>query len=267
MKQLAFEEPQPHRGTAKVALLIDGDNIPSDFAGQMLLRAARLGQVIFKRAYVDPHHVKNWEESAGFSLCLARSRRGAADLLLAIDAVDLANRGDLDAFVIASGDGGFAPLGRYLVERGLTVLGLGNSSAPADWRKSCTRFEVLAERSSPVRTCQPASFSSEEEPKPTTADAPPPLTMAVNPSLAPGLPASQPAHLIDATVVAFVREAGGAGVHLSNLGVRMREHGLEKEHLSERSWLKYLVARPHLYRIIGSAPGLSVALADPTRQG
>lgn len=146
MEQSAIDGFQASVERGRVALLVDGDNIAVDFAGHLLIRASGLGRVIIKRVYLDLHHFRNWESAAGFSLTAVRGGRDAADKHLLIDAVDLFHRGDLGAVVIASTDGGYAPLGRFLVERGVTVLGIGGKETPLDWRKSCTRFEVLPER-------------------------------------------------------------------------------------------------------------------------
>lgn len=262
MEHGAIAEPDSQRGTGKVALLIDGDNIPSDFAGQMLVRAARSGQVIVKRVYLDPHHLKNWEESAGFSLRVARSGRDAADLLLTIDAVDLAHRGDITAFVIASSDGGFAPLGRYLVERGLLVLGLGKSGTPADWRKSCTRFEMLGERLAPTKlssTALPGTTSLAEPKTPVTNESP--ASSAVNVVVDP----LAPTHGIDSAVALVIQSQGSSGIRLSSLGTRLREQGIDKKQLPEGSWLNYLLARPQLFSVRGTAPGLSVLILAPPK--
>lgn len=144
MEQRAILAGQPLIERGRVALLVDGDNLPAALAGRLILRAAALGSVVVKRVYADASHLRNWEASAGFTLTYARAGRNVADLLLAIDAVDLAHRGGLAAVALASNDRDFAPLARWLVERGLTVLGLGGPAAPEDWRRSCTRFEMLA---------------------------------------------------------------------------------------------------------------------------
>jgi uncharacterized LabA/DUF88 family protein len=57
-------------------------------------------------------------------------KKNAADIQLAIDAIDLAHvRPALDVFVIVSGDGGFASLAKKLHEYGKTVIGCAYRSA------------------------------------------------------------------------------------------------------------------------------------------
>lgn len=127
-------------GATRVALLVDGDNLPASQAGWLLSRAARMGRVVVRRSYVDPSHLANWLGSDGFDLRVARQGRNAADLLLAMDAVELSLAGGVGAFALGSSDGGFAALALRLVERGHAVLGLGGPASPRHWRRSCTTF-------------------------------------------------------------------------------------------------------------------------------
>ncbi len=224
----------PAGTTIRVALLVDGDNIPADRAGWLLTCAGRLGRVVVRRVYLDTHHLKNWEGSAGFGLCVARTGRGAADLMLATDAVDLFHCGDLGAVAIASSDGGFAPLARFLVERGLVVLGLGSAEAPEDWRRSCTRYEAL-----PRRT--PA---------------------ALLPAKVPDLATSGHAdgRTLEEMVAVLLREAGPNGLRLSGLGQRMRDQGVTRAELDAPTWQAWVAARPHLFRPSGAGADLTVRL-------
>src|SRR5271166_549839 len=100
----------------------------------------RLGRIAVQRAYA------NWSDSRlailrwqinelgiepiqvfGFS---RDQKKNAADIQLAIDAIDLAHvRGSLEVFVIVSGDGGFASLAKKLHEYGKTVIGCAYPSA------------------------------------------------------------------------------------------------------------------------------------------
>ncbi len=100
----------------------------------------RLSQIAVQRAYA------NWSDPRlaimrgeinelgiepiqvfGFS---RDQKKNAADIQLAIDAIDLAHvRPALDVFVIVSGDGGFASLAKKLHEYGKTVIGCAYRSA------------------------------------------------------------------------------------------------------------------------------------------
>jgi hypothetical protein len=231
---------------SKVAVLIDGDNVGVDFAESILMRARRLGQIIVKRVYVDTPHLVNWIGSGGFSLQATRVGPNAADILLTIDAVDLAHRGDLSAIVLVSSDGGFAPLARFLVERGLNVLGLGSSKSPPDWRDSCTRFEVLDSASTqsaaqPKESSnhQPASFSAPRE----NSSAGPRKTDGVEPSrkvLKKGGPTVQK---LDEIVLEILRNASPPMMSLSAFGQMMADQGITRSDIPERQWQKYFASR------------------------
>jgi uncharacterized LabA/DUF88 family protein len=69
-------------------------------------------------------------------------KKNAADIQLAIDAIDLAHvRPSLDVFVIVSGDGGFASLAKKLHEYGKTVIGCAyRSAANKMFRAVCDDF-------------------------------------------------------------------------------------------------------------------------------
>lgn len=259
-----IEEPQLVRSGGRVALLIDGDNVASDFAGQVLVRAGRLGPVIVKRVYLDPHHLPNWERSAGFDLRVVRAGKNAADMLLAIEAVDLSYRRDLGAVVIVSSDGGFAPLARLLVERGLVVLGLGTATSPADWRKSCSRFEVLTPAAplpaAPKRTVaskrEVSKAAVEATPAPAAPSTDVPLLSEVSPvsrsaEASVSSAAQSPDAAPESRVRHLVREAGDAGVLLSAFGNLMRLQGVTKTSLTEGSWQKYFAARSQNYQVDG----------------
>jgi hypothetical protein len=76
-----------------VALLIDGDNIPSRFAGQVITQAVRLGSVTVKRVYGRIGGLTDWQGSTGFRLIHGGTGKNAADMQLTIDAVELFHRG------------------------------------------------------------------------------------------------------------------------------------------------------------------------------
>ena len=75
----------------------------------------------------------------GFS---REQKKNAADIQLAIDAIDLAHvRPSLEVFVIISGDGGFAALAKKLHEYGKTVIGCAyQNSANRTFQAVCDNF-------------------------------------------------------------------------------------------------------------------------------
>ncbi len=118
-------------------------------------RTGKVGQIAVQRAYA------NWSDPRlaimrgeinelgidpiqvfGFS-----RKKNAADIQLAIDAVDLAHiRPALEVFVIVSGDGGFASLAKKLHEYGKTVIGCAyRSSANKTFQSVCDDFVLITD--------------------------------------------------------------------------------------------------------------------------
>ena len=67
------------------------------------------------------------------------NKKNAADIQLAIDAIDLAyTRPAIDTFVIVSGDGGFSALAKKLHEYGKTVIGCAYRGATMSFGRYVT---------------------------------------------------------------------------------------------------------------------------------
>jgi len=122
-----------------------------------ICETGRIRQIAVQRAYA------NWSDSRlaimrgeinelgidpiqvfGFS---REQKKNAADIQLAIDAVDLAHlRPALKVFVIVSGDGGFASLAKKLHEYGKTVIGCAyRSAANKTLRAVCDDFVSITD--------------------------------------------------------------------------------------------------------------------------
>ncbi|MFN4098672.1 MAG: NYN domain-containing protein [Pararhodobacter sp.] len=160
--------PAPCRA---VALLIDGENTPSAQAGPCIRHALALGPVTVLRVYGDARRLHGWHEAPGFRLVHAHSGKNVTDILLTIEAMELAFSGSVDGFALATNDRDFAPLAQSLRARGFPVLGLVGASAPAMFRKSCTR--VIALPATPTATSAqppaPAPVTVPSEPSPKAA--------------------------------------------------------------------------------------------------
>jgi uncharacterized LabA/DUF88 family protein len=145
--------------------LLKGYNFTQQLISQLSLKeilvsvkqTQKLGEIALQRAYA------NWSDPRlsimrgeinelgiepiqvfGFS---QEAKKNAADLQLAIDAVDLAHiRPALEVFVIVSGDGGFAALAKKLHEYGRTVIGCGYKQATNRiFRAVCDDFVWLSD--------------------------------------------------------------------------------------------------------------------------
>ncbi|MGL4281460.1 MAG: NYN domain-containing protein, partial [Albidovulum sp.] len=134
-------ESKPRSG---VAVLVDGENISQDLAGQIINRASALGPLVVKRVYGNAAKMPKWEAAPGFRLAHSGAGKNATDLLLAIEAVSLFHEGSIDTVVIASSDRDFSHLAHHLRERQLSVVGMGAAHAPDTFRKACSKFMELA---------------------------------------------------------------------------------------------------------------------------
>lgn len=160
-------ESKPRSG---VAVLVDGENISQDLAGQIINRASALGPLVVKRVYGNAAKMPKWEAAPGFRLAHSGSGKNATDLLLAIEAVSLFHEGSIDTVVIASSDRDFSHLAHHLRERQLTVVGMGEAKAPNAFRDACSTFVVLS--SEPPAALLPEPKLPEPKRKPPSAIIP-----------------------------------------------------------------------------------------------
>jgi hypothetical protein len=227
-------ESKPRSG---VAVLVDGENISQDLAGQIINRACALGPLVVKRVYGNASKMPKWEAAPGFRLSHSGSGKNATDLLLAIEALSLFHEGSIDTVVIASSDRDFSHLAHHLRERQITVVGMGEAKAPEAFRKACSKFVELAPQ--------------EQDDLPTMA--------------APAAPARSALSDMDQKIGEIIRESGGPqGLVLTTLSVRMHmDHKIKISALPEKTWRKYLTDRPALYACDPKGPDARVRLAKP----
>ena len=118
----------------RAALLIDGDNISIRHDATLKREAQKIGRLDVTRVYGGPCVSAEWLTTPGIRFMQAGTGKNAADLLLSIDAMELAFSGGIDAFAIASSDGDFTHLAQRLREKGHHVTGLGDARAPERFR-------------------------------------------------------------------------------------------------------------------------------------
>ncbi len=136
---------------------------------EAIRETGKIGQIAVQRAYA------NWSDPRlaimrgeinelgidpiqvfGFS---KEQKKNAADIQLAIEAVDLAHvRPALEVFVIVSGDGGFASLAKKLHEYGKTVIGCAyRLAANKTFQSVCDDFVWIADPEEEERQDRPSS--------------------------------------------------------------------------------------------------------------
>src|SRR5688500_16842301 len=146
----------------KLAVLIDGDNIPSAQVKEMMEEIAKYGNPTIKRIYGDWTNPRlgRWKEvllenaitpiqQYGYT-----SGKNATDSAMIIDAMDVLYSDRVDGFCIVSSDSDFTRLATRLREAGKHVIGLGEKKTPQPFIVACDRFiylEILAAANKPVR--------------------------------------------------------------------------------------------------------------------
>ncbi|MER9341809.1 NYN domain-containing protein [Mesorhizobium sp. M0601] len=137
--------------SARLAVLIDADNVPAKMIGRVITEMEKYGQLVVRRAYGDfagPQGVV-WEETlvrhAIVPRHLAISGRGknAADIALVIDAMDLLHGGAFGGSCIVSSDSDFADLAIRIQEQNLECYIFGGESTPERLKRACSRFVYL----------------------------------------------------------------------------------------------------------------------------
>jgi hypothetical protein len=174
----SWRRPQPGKEKTRqenhvdpIALLIDGDNISSELIEQLLIEAGKLGGVTIKRVYGNwtKPFVKKWHDACprygitAVHLTQTANGKNATDIAMAIDAMDLLNKG-FKHFCLVTSDSDFTPLVRCLCEAGCKVHGIGRQTiAPPALTRACTTYtfiEQLEAPSQPQKHLNDSSISS-----------------------------------------------------------------------------------------------------------
>ncbi|MFK8044367.1 MAG: NYN domain-containing protein [Crocinitomicaceae bacterium] len=135
----------------KLAVLIDGDNIPSKYVKEMMEEIAKYGTPTIKRIYGDwtSPHVTKWKnvllENAVTPIQQYSYTTGknATDSAMIIDAMDILYSGKVDGFCLASSDSDFTKLATRLREAGMQVYGIGEKKTPNPFIVACDKFIYL----------------------------------------------------------------------------------------------------------------------------
>ncbi len=142
----------------KLAVLIDGDNIPSAYVKEMMEEIAKYGSPTIKRIYADwtkpnPTRWKNLLlenaitpiQQYGYT-----TGKNATDSAMIIDAMDILYSEKVDGFCLVSSDSDFTRLATRLREAGMKVYGIGEKKTPEPFIVACDKFiyiEILKNRS------------------------------------------------------------------------------------------------------------------------
>lgn len=142
---------QETQSEARLAVLIDADNVSYEYVKPMMEEIARYGKPTIKRIYGDwtrPEMTgwkKNLLENAITPIQQYHytSGKNASDSTLIIDAMDLLYSGRVDGFCIVSSDSDFTRLATRLREADMLVIGIGEKKTPEPFIVACDRFIYL----------------------------------------------------------------------------------------------------------------------------
>lgn len=135
----------------KLAVLIDGDNIPSKYIKEMMEEIAKYGTPTIKRIYGDwtKPQLGKWKtillenaitpiQQYGYT-----TGKNATDSAMIIDAMDILYSNNVDGFCLVSSDSDFTRLATRLRESGMQVFGIGEKKTPDPFIVACDKFIYL----------------------------------------------------------------------------------------------------------------------------
>jgi hypothetical protein len=146
-----------------LAVLIDGDNIPSAYVREMMEEIAKYGNPTIKRIYGDwtKPQLGKWKsvllenainpmQQYGYT-----TGKNATDSAMIIDAMDILYSQKVQGFCLVSSDSDFTRLATRLREAGMKVIGIGEKKTPRPFIVACDKFiyiEILKDISKEQET-------------------------------------------------------------------------------------------------------------------
>ena len=134
-----------------LAVLIDGDNIPSAYVKEMMEEIAKYGNPTIKRIYGDwtKPNLTKWKnlllenaitpiQQYGYT-----TGKNATDSAMIIDAMDILYSSKVDGFCLVSSDSDFTRLATRLREAGMQVIGIGERKTPNPFIVACDKFVYI----------------------------------------------------------------------------------------------------------------------------
>jgi NYN domain/OST-HTH/LOTUS domain len=163
--------------TARLAVLIDADNVEASLVEPLLKEITNCGIACVKRIYGDwtQPQLSSWKEKLHkFAIQPIQqfsytSGKNSTDSALIIDAMDLLYTNKFDGFCIVSSDSDFTKLACRIREAGLIVYGVGERKTPEAFVKACDRFiytDKLGSKQNKEKqeTCEDTSSKTENSP-------------------------------------------------------------------------------------------------------
>lgn len=224
---------------AKVALLIDAENIAYRHLPNILKRAHQEGDLVLRAIYGDWQlpTLQNWRELAEGNGFVCRHQNSTAktknssDMLLAIEATRLLSS-SVGVFCIVSNDADYVPLCEQIRGAKKSVVGIGTPLAADAFIRACDEFAFVGRDETPI---QPPieSYLSTSNGHTTAAAIPPSPMLAAAPAVSANLAVAANAPAIRKLLTkAFAKAAQDAEgwVGLPELGTALREVQPDYQH-------------------------------------
>ncbi len=131
-----------------LAVLIDGDNIPSAHVKEMMEEIAKYGNPTIKRIYGDwtKPNLSKWKNLLLENAITPVQQyaytvgKNATDSAMIIDAMDILYSEKVSGFCLVSSDSDFTRLATRLREAGMQVIGIGEKKTPNPFIVACDKF-------------------------------------------------------------------------------------------------------------------------------
>lgn len=143
-----------------IALLIDGDNVPSAYIDAIEQEASIMGRITHKRLYytyndqledripngwvdkLNPHSLRPVQVMP-YKNKKKQNVKNVADAALIVDAMDIMYQGTVNTVFIVASDSDYTVLVKRLKENGIYVVGAGEGHTPHAFVNSCNEFKYL----------------------------------------------------------------------------------------------------------------------------
>lgn len=169
-----------------IALMIDGDNVSSEYIEPIEQTAAIIGRVTHKRLYYTFNKgiPNGWEAQINahalrpvqvlpYTNGKRKTVKNVADSALIIDAMDI--KSNVNTMLIVASDSDYTILVKRLKEDGIYVIGAGDKDTPNAFIEACDEFrylEKLKEQYEEVSRANETSAAAQEEKSGQDADKP-----------------------------------------------------------------------------------------------
>ncbi|UWZ84987.1 NYN domain-containing protein [Occallatibacter riparius] len=131
----------------KLAVFFDAENVSLQYAAPILRELFSEWEIHLRRAYgsnvIAQQEVLRELSIVPVEVLRNINTKNAADLTLAVDAMEELCLGFSDGICIVSGDSDFTRLVQRIRERGKSAIVYGNANTPASLRNACTAFHLV----------------------------------------------------------------------------------------------------------------------------